>query len=58
MPFGLHGAAATFQSMMDQVLRGTENFAAALLDDLVVFSATREQRIEHLREILRRRNAT
>ena len=53
MPFGLHGAAATFQCMMDQVPRGTEEFAAALLDDLVVFSVTWEEHIKHLREVPR-----
>ena len=52
MPFGLYGGAATFKRMMVQALCGTEDFAAALLDDLVVFSATWED--ENLREILRR----
>ena len=38
---------------MDRVLCGTEEFAAALLDDLVVFSATWEEHTKHLREKLR-----
>uniref|UniRef100_A0A0E9WPT5 ribonuclease H n=1 Tax=Anguilla anguilla TaxID=7936 RepID=A0A0E9WPT5_ANGAN len=38
LPFGLHGAPATFQRLMDKVLRGTEHFAAAYLDDIVIFS--------------------
>ena len=36
MPFGLHGAAATFQRLMDQVLRGAEDYAAAYIDDVVI----------------------
>ena len=38
MPFGLQGAPATFQRMMDQLLSGLEAYTAAYLDDLVVFS--------------------
>ena len=40
MPFGLCGAPATFQRMMDQVIRGMHKFASAYLDDLIVFSST------------------
>ena len=49
MPFGLHGAPAMFQRHMERLLRGTEQFATAYLDDLVVYSRTWE---EHLKEIL------
>ena len=35
MPFGLQGAPATFQRLMDKVLRGQEKFAVAYLDDVV-----------------------
>ncbi|XP_071321134.1 uncharacterized protein [Trachinotus anak] len=54
MPFGLHGAPATFQRLMDQVLAGAEAFAAAYLDDIVVYSMTWEDHLQHLREILQR----
>jgi len=39
MPFGLQGAPATFQRLMDRVVRGLV-FTAAYLDDLIVFSET------------------
>ena len=39
MPFGLCGVPATFQRMMDEVIRGMSQFASAYLDDLIVFSA-------------------
>ena len=38
MPFGLCGAPATFQRMMDHLIEGLENFTAAYLDDLVIYS--------------------
>ena len=53
MPFGLSGAPATFQRMMDQILSGLQ-FSAAYLDDLVVFSDTWEEHLKHLRNILER----
>ena len=52
MPFGLSGAPATFQRMMDCLLQGTDNFAAAYLDDLVVYSDTWEAHCHHLRQVL------
>ncbi len=54
MPFGLHGAAATFQRTMDCVLRGTEDFAAAYIDDVVVYSSTWEDHMEHLSDVFSR----
>lgn len=49
MPFGLHGAPATFQWLMDKVLQGCEDCSAAYLDDVVVFSLIWEEHLEHLR---------
>lgn len=54
LPFGLHGAPATFQRMIDQILRGTEKFAAAYLDDIVIYSETWEEHLQHLTEVLAR----
>ncbi|KAL0147249.1 hypothetical protein M9458_057442 [Cirrhinus mrigala] len=52
LPFGLHGAVATFQRLMDQVSCGL-TFASAYLD-IVVYSNTWEEHVQHLREVLGR----
>ena len=57
MPFGLQGASATFEQLIDQVIHRVD-FAAAYLDDLIVFSSTFEKRITHLWTILRLRKAS
>lgn len=38
MPFGLHWSLTTFQRLRDQVLPHHSRFAAAYLDDVVIFS--------------------
>ena len=57
MPFGLKGAPATFQRMMDQVLRGLGEFAAAYLDDIVIHSSSWEEHVAHLCAVLERLRA-
>ena len=52
MPFGLCGAPATFQRLMDQLLHGLEGYAAAYLDDIVVFSESWEEHRGHLLGVL------
>ena len=42
MPFGLCGALATFQRLMDNVIKGLHQFAKAYLDDVVIFSSSWE----------------
>lgn len=54
MPFGLQGAPATFQRLMDKVLAGTTSFAAAYLDDIVIYSHSWSEHLVHLQEILQR----
>ena len=54
MPFGLQGAPATFQRLMDSVLQGLENFSSAYLDDLIIFSESWEKHLEHISSILER----
>ena len=54
MPFGLSGAPASFQRLMDQLIKGCQDFAAVYLDDLVIFSTTWEDHLKQLGEILNR----
>ena len=35
LPFGVHGAPATFQRMMDQLLRPHQSYATAYIDDII-----------------------
>lgn len=52
MPFGLKNAPAIFQRLVDKVLRDCFEFAATYIDDILVFSKTWEEHIEHLGEVL------
>lgn len=52
MPFGLHGAAATFQRLIDQVLSNLTDFTAAYLDDIVIYSSTLEEHLQHLEVVI------
>ena len=46
--FGLSQAPAYFQLLIDNVLRGCSKFAMGYLDDIIIFSKTEEEHIEHL----------
>ena len=48
IPFGLSNAPAVFQELMSVVLQGCNDFATAYLDDIMVFSSTLEEHLEHL----------
>ncbi len=52
LPFGLHGAPATFQRLMDILLRPHQGYAAAYIDDVVIHSETWEDHLERLRRVL------
>jgi len=51
MPFGLRNAGQTFQHMMDEVMQGLE-YCFCYLDDVLVASATQEEHVHHLAEVL------
>ena len=51
MPFGLHNAPATFQRLMNRVLQGCQSFAQAYIDDIVVYSRTWEEHLQHPRKV-------
>ncbi len=52
LPFGLHGAPATLQRMLDILLRPHQSYAAAYLDDVVVHSESWEEHLAQLRRVL------
>lgn len=52
MPFGLANAPGVFQELMSIVLRGQEDFALAYLDDILVFSNTIEDHLQHIERVL------
>ncbi|XP_073668194.1 uncharacterized protein [Paramisgurnus dabryanus] len=54
LPFGLHGAPATFQRLMDQVLQGCEGWSAAYLDDVVIYSNSWGEHLQHLKSTLQK----
>ncbi len=53
LPFGLFGAPATFQRLMDKILRPHTAYAAAYLDDIIIYSQDWQWHMVHLREVLR-----
>ena len=53
MPFGLHGAPATFQHFINDVLREhLDIFVSAYIDDLLIYSKTLEEHKQHVRQVL------
>ena len=53
MPFGLKGAAQTFQRLMDSVLRDLA-FVFVYLDDILVASPSTEEHLSHLKQVFQR----
>lgn len=55
MPFGLKNAPATFQRVMDNILRGIQNEKCLVyLDDIIVFSTSLQEHLERLRRVFQR----
>ena len=56
VPFGLAQAAAYFQKLINDVLKGC-NFAMGYLDDIIIYSRSEKEHLEHLEEIFTRLKA-
>lgn len=52
MPYGLRNSAATFQRVMNEVLREHRGYACAYIDDVAVYSESWEDHMNHLRAVL------
>lgn len=53
MPFGLTGAPSTFQRFINDTLRNyLDIFVAMYLDDILIYSKTRAEHVEHVRLVL------
>src|SRR5258705_2234990 len=55
MPFGLTNAPASFQGLINNALREfLDHFVVAYLDDILIFSQTYEEHVEHVKKVLRK----
>ena len=53
VPFGLAQAPAYFQKLINDVLKGC-NFAMGYLDDIIIYSRSEKEHLEHIEEIFTR----
>ena len=55
MPFGLNNAPSTFQALMSEIFHDClSDFVVVYLDDILVFSKTKEDHEKHVRIVLER----
>ncbi|CAM4599644.1 unnamed protein product [Caretta caretta] len=52
LPFGLHRAPATFQGLVDKLLRPHTSYAAAYLDDVIIHTPDWETHLEKVEVVL------
>ena len=54
LPQGMANSPSIFVAMMNDVFKGMEDFVLVYLDDILVFSKSQEEHVEHLRAVLSR----
>jgi hypothetical protein len=53
MPFGLTNASASFQALVNDILRPYLNiFVLAYLDDILIYSKTHKEHVQHVTSVL------
>lgn len=52
MPFGLHGAAATFQRLVDKLLIPHSSYVTAYIDDVIIYSGSWEEHVGHVKAVV------
>ena len=57
LPQGLSTSATTAQRLIDRILRGANKWAGALLDDILIYNATWNEHLNHIRDVLQRSRA-
>ena len=53
VPFGLAQAPACFQELITGILKDF-NFAIAYLDDIIIFSKTVEEHLDHIKQVFKK----
>ncbi len=55
MPFGLSNSPAVFQALVNDVLRDmVDQFIYVYLDDILIFSSSIQEHVQHVRRVLQR----
>ena len=54
VPFGLATADNTFQYPMSKVLTGLNHFTFTFLDDVLIFSKSNEEHLQHLKAVFQK----
>ena len=57
VPFGLAQAPAYFQELMTGILKDF-NFAIAYLDNIIIFSKTAEEHLDHIKQVFEKLRST
>ena len=53
-PFSISQAPAYFQLLIDNIPQGCSTFAIGYLDDIIIFSRSEEEHLEHLEKIFQK----
>jgi hypothetical protein len=54
LPFGLNSGPGLFSELVTEVLQGLDEFSAAYIDDILVFSETYEEHLKHIEQVFQR----